>query len=151
MVKYFIFQSFSFFLFFPFTGKMSEYPKVPPYSPQAPPYQVGPPPPPGFQPGPPPPSFQPQPQPTIIHTTTIHQTAQFGETPKRMMCPNCRAEILTAVDSEFSVGQHIAFFVMCLTGICWICSCAPYCMDSLANVKHSCPQCHTHLGTFNRC
>lgn len=92
----------------------------------------------------PPPQYN-NPNPPIVVTSSL------GESPVRMVCPNCRNEILTSIETEFSLPQHIAFFVMCITGACLICSCIPYCMDSLSNVRHQCPNCKTHLGTYKRC
>lgn len=85
-----------------------------------------------------------QPQIAVVQT-------ELGDSPVRTVCPNCRNEVLTATTTECSVVQHIAFFVMCITGICAICSCVPYCCSSLGNVRHECPHCHTHLGSYRQC
>lgn len=120
---------------FPFftlqTGKMYDHGKAPPYSMD---YRE-----------PPPIAFQGS-QPTATQNTIIIETSQFGETPKQMVCPNCRAEIVTRVSRVPSATQHIGFFVLLLFCFCF--SCVPYCIDSLANVKHECPTCSAHLGTF---
>lgn len=84
----------------------------------------------------------PPPQPVIA--------TELGDTPRRMVCPNCRNEVLTSIESECSIVQHIACFVMCITGVCTICSCLPYCMSSLGTVRHECPNCHAHLGSYSR-
>lgn len=73
---------------------------------------------------------------------------ELSETPVRMTCPNCGRKIKTRVTYETSQTQHLAFLALMV--FCFPCSCVPYCMDSLADVKHTCPKCRAHLGTYKR-
>lgn len=122
-------------------GKMSDHEKAPPYYPETQGFPST-----AFQ-GPPPIGF-PGPPPTLTHTTFVIQTPEFGETPLRMTCPNCRTEIVTRVSREASTTQHIAFFVLLV--LCFPCSCVPYLMECLANARHECPKCKAHLGTYKQ-
>ncbi|XKL67125.1 hypothetical protein PGB90_010545 [Kerria lacca] len=92
----------------------------------------------------PPPGFYQPPRDRIIIIPSV------GDTPQRMTCPNCHNEIVSVVSTEYSLVQHAAFFIMCITAACLLCSCIPYCMDSLSNVRHECPVCHSYLGTYKR-
>lgn len=145
--------------------KSQSYSSPPPYNPQEWPT--------GFQgqqqtgfPGPQP-SGYPGAQPTVFHqptsyppqapqsqiivpTTTVIQTVGFGESPTQTVCPNCRSSIITRVSSETSNCQHLLCCLMFLTMGCTICSCIPYCCDGCANVRHECPRCGTHLGSYSR-
>lgn len=117
---------------------MYEYPEAPPQYPSAPFYNQGPPLT-GSQP----------PQPTIMEMTTTSEFAEFGERPKRMICPNCRNEIMTTVSPKYSLAQR---FATCVMAVCWIlCNpCSMCTFDEMANVKHSCPGCRTNLGMYHR-
>lgn len=133
---------FQFTVFILLTGNMSNHEKAPPYYQETQGFPNA-----AFQ-GPPPIGFPGPPPPT--HTTVVvqNQTPDFGETPLRTMCPNCQTEIVTRVSRETSSTQHITFFVLLV--LCFPCSCVPYFIDSLANVKHECPKCKAHLGTYRR-
>lgn len=85
------------------------------------------------------------------HSVNVVVPTALGETPVRMVCPTCRNEVVTNVSTECSIPQHIACFVMFITAACLICSCLPYCITSLSNVRHECPSCKSHLGTYKRC
>ncbi|XP_065211345.1 lipopolysaccharide-induced tumor necrosis factor-alpha factor homolog [Planococcus citri] len=93
------------------------------------------------QPGP---GFHPQP---VAQAQYALAPVHLGESPVRMVCPNCRNEILTNVSTEHSTRQHIIAAVMCLCGLC-CCSCLPYCCDSCSLYKHSCPSCRMHIGSY---
>lgn len=97
--------------------------------------------------GPPPTALQ-GPLPTTTDTTFVVQTTGFGETPQEMTCTSCRTRMVTRVVPEKSTTQHVAFIILLF--VCFPCSCVPYCMDSLVNIKHECPRCNTHLGTYKR-
>ncbi|XP_065203419.1 lipopolysaccharide-induced tumor necrosis factor-alpha factor homolog [Planococcus citri] len=83
----------------------------------------------------------------------IIEPISFGETPVRMVCTNCQRDIVTTVTDEYSLSQHIACLVIFIftAGICTCYSCVPYCIPSLYDARHQCPNCKTHLGTYKRC
>ncbi|XP_065203995.1 lipopolysaccharide-induced tumor necrosis factor-alpha factor homolog [Planococcus citri] len=106
----------------------------------------------------------PQPQPSVTMSTQpqpgFHQQpaaqAQYtlapfhlGESSVRMVCPNCRKEIMTNVATECSTKQHIIALIMCLSGMLTLCSCLPYCCNDCSLYKHSCPSCRMHIGSYS--
>lgn len=86
---------------------MYEYPKVPPQFLEAPLYNQGPPTT-GFQPF----------EPITMEMTTTTEFAEFSEMPKRMICPNCRNEIVTVVPNKYSLAQRLACCVMAMIAVC---------------------------------
>ena len=119
------------------------YPPPPPYS-----EATAPPQPPPAYPFPNQPKQQPHVGRTVIIQQPVYVAAHFGDTPVRTVCPNCHSEILTRTTQEASGVQHLACLLMFCFGF-WLCSCLPYCMDSLTQTRHTCPNCGTHLGTSN--
>jgi len=108
----------------------AEYPSGPPpsYTPQAP---VGPPA--GVQP--------------VIQTVVI-QAPRFGRDPVRTTCSNCRQEVTTTTIEETGVMAYVAAGIICVLG-CW-CGCCliPFCMDSMKDVLHTCPNCNAKMGKY---
>ncbi|XP_064639651.1 lipopolysaccharide-induced tumor necrosis factor-alpha factor homolog [Lineus longissimus] len=101
----------------------------------------------------PPPQQQyspPQPQMHPAQTTVIVSTSKLGQTSVQMQCPTCNALIMT--ETEYKIGGMvwlicgIIFIVGCWAGCCLI----PFCIDELKDVRHSCPNCHQHIGTYHR-
>ena len=85
------------------------------------------------------------PVPHIISMAPPH----LGQTPVRMMCPNCQNEIFTNVETEYSSKQHLICLLIFLTGLIWF-SCLPYCIKSYAHFRHNCPQCGMHVGSYSK-
>ncbi|KAK7575877.1 hypothetical protein V9T40_012163 [Parthenolecanium corni] len=71
----------------------------------------------------------------------------LGPNPARIKCPNCHADIRTSIDSQPSCAAHLCCLLLLLIGCCPLSS-LPYCMDSLKNVRHSCPNCRIVLGSY---
>ncbi|KAH9641582.1 hypothetical protein HF086_017106 [Spodoptera exigua] len=74
-----------------------------------------------------------------------------GPKPCPVICPSCKATIITKVDKKATVKTHLMAFLLC-SFACGIfgCSCLPYCMDSCRNADHYCPNCQSYLGTYKR-
>ncbi|XP_066595496.1 uncharacterized protein [Prorops nasuta] len=120
-----------------------------PYQPPPPGFvpSSGHPPPPGYPPNsgfaPPPPYNDPGvPQQTNV---VIIQAPNFGSEPQRLLCPYCRAEISTRVESDCNTKTHLFALGLCLLGF-WCCIPCPYCMDTCLVKKHYCPACKEFLG-----
>eukprot|EP00112_Aurelia_sp_Birch-Aquarium-sp1_P025553 Seg855.5 transcript_id=Seg855.5/GoldUCD/mRNA.D3Y31 product="Lipopolysaccharide-induced tumor necrosis factor-alpha factor" protein_id=Seg855.5/GoldUCD/D3Y31 len=84
-------------------------------------------------------------QPTAVTTVAI----VFHEFPVTMICPSCKAQIVTAVTYEPGTFAYMLFFLMCIFGF-WICCFFPFCIDSCKDSIHSCPNCRSQLGVFRR-
>ena len=70
----------------------------------------------------------------------------FGTMPVTTNCHNCGQNITTSVIKKTGAMQWIACCVIasfgCDLGCCFI----PFCIDSLKDVTHSCPNCNIVLG-----
>uniref|UniRef100_A0A1B0FLU0 LITAF domain-containing protein n=1 Tax=Glossina morsitans morsitans TaxID=37546 RepID=A0A1B0FLU0_GLOMM len=102
-----------------------------------------------------PPMSQPQPyqsspgQPTIIVQTTAAPTmVVLGNGPTHMICPSCRADIVTTVQHTPNFRTHCWAALLCLF-VCWPCVCVPYCMDSCQSAHHICPNCNAQIGIYD--
>ncbi|XP_046664050.1 lipopolysaccharide-induced tumor necrosis factor-alpha factor homolog [Homalodisca vitripennis] len=72
-----------------------------------------------------------------------------GPQSLRTTCPNCRTDIRTSTAKQSRRIAHLFCLGLCFIGCC-LCSCIPYCMDSMKEVRHTCPKCKAYLGTY-RC
>lgn len=140
-------------------------PSGPPAYPQQPGYpppQSYPPPGPGYGPppqgyGPPPQGYGPPPSAQTTQTTIIQQpqtvvvgNAMYGEAPVSMVCPYCTATIVTSVQYTPGTLAWLACGGLILVG-CWAgCCLIPFCIDSMQDAVHSCPNCRRQLGVFRR-
>ncbi|XP_073845555.1 lipopolysaccharide-induced tumor necrosis factor-alpha factor homolog isoform X2 [Musca autumnalis] len=104
-----------------------------------------------YPPMPQPPYQQPPPPVQQPHTVIIENRTQLvglGNQATRMQCPECHAEIMTAVDHTANSKTHCwALVLFCF--LCWPCVCVPYCMDSCQTANHSCPNCNAYIGSFD--
>lgn len=94
----------------------------------------------------PPPQMLPQQIPqqqNVIVVPTV-----FGKDPQHLICPHCRANIMTRVDSGPNSKTHMFALLLCVFGLC-CCAPCPYCIDSCLVQKHYCPECKNYLGESN--
>merc|ERR1719397_124752 len=71
----------------------------------------------------------------------------FGKEPVNTVCRNCGANITTTTVSETGTMAYVMAGLMCAVGF-WCCFCLPLAMDSLKDVRHSCPSCNSIQGVF---
>jgi len=106
-----------------------------------------------------PPGYYPPPQqtPTVIVQSAVGAggTAivpvgpiMFASTPVSMTCPHCRASIVTTTQYEVGgmtwlVCMLLFFFTLCCFWIAFI-------IDDCKDVVHTCPNCRTVVGRYNR-
>merc|ERR1712106_634143 len=83
---------------------------------------------------------------------TIHRgeagpipTPDLGCHPVQMLCPRCQASVTTVTSSSPSMMAWGMSTILCFTML-WPCFCLPLVMDSMLNVKHSCPHCKLFLA-----
>ncbi|EDO33373.1 predicted protein, partial [Nematostella vectensis] len=102
------------------------------------------------------PGYAPQGQPYAT-TTVIQQPATvvvnpigFYETPVSMNCPTCHATIVTATDYVTGTLTWLACFGLCIIGCDLGCCFIPFCVDSMKDVVHTCPNCRSQVGVFRR-
>ncbi|XP_054274228.1 lipopolysaccharide-induced tumor necrosis factor-alpha factor homolog [Macrosteles quadrilineatus] len=97
------------------------------------------------------PSVPQYPQPVQVtggNTVVVGVTPLLvGRQPLRTTCPNCNSTIKTMTVKKSKTLAHLICLGLCFVGCC-LCSCIPYCMDSMSLVVHTCPKCKAHLGTY---
>lgn len=80
----------------------------------------GQPPPAGYGQQPPPAYGQPQPggqqAVTVVQTQPVILSQTFRETPVRMTCPSCHADIMSAMGYETGMLVWLLFGAMCILG-----------------------------------
>merc|ERR1711973_1008717 len=103
-------------------------------------------------PGAPPPVVQPaNPQVVVVQTQIPQHRISFGSNPTQMTCNNCKKQITTAVESKPSLIQWGICLAICFLGGGCGCCLIPFCIDSLANYDHDCPNCNVRVGSKNYC
>ncbi|CAH1246492.1 LITAF [Branchiostoma lanceolatum] len=73
--------------------------------------------------------------------------------PVRMTCPTCQQSIETTIERQIGLFTWLAVGMIFLVGmgfpLLWLgCCFIPMCVPSCKDVKHTCPNCQTHLGTY---
>ncbi|KAL4235280.1 hypothetical protein ACF0H5_006918 [Mactra antiquata] len=95
------------------------------------------------------PSYQQQGQQTIMVTQPVTIVHMFRESPLRVKCQFCNADVVTSIYYENGTLVWLACFFIFLffpLGCCLI----PFCMDNMKDVVHRCPSCHQQVGRYNR-
>ncbi|XP_054276275.1 LITAF domain-containing protein-like [Macrosteles quadrilineatus] len=87
-----------------------------------------------------------QAQGPVIMTTVV----PVGSQPTHMICPHCYSEITTKTKTEPGLIAYISGTLIALFGFICGCCLIPCCIDSCMNVIHSCPNCNTYLGRYQR-
>ncbi|XP_076095368.1 LITAF domain-containing protein-like [Mytilus galloprovincialis] len=88
----------------------------------------------------------------IIHNqpNVLYQTLIFGETPVRMTCTSCRADILTNTHYENGTFAWVACIFLVFVGLSLFCCLIPFCLNSCKDVVHTCPNCRVTVGRYDR-
>ncbi|XP_035671458.1 lipopolysaccharide-induced tumor necrosis factor-alpha factor homolog [Branchiostoma floridae] len=73
--------------------------------------------------------------------------------PVRMTCPTCQQSIQTTIERQIGLFTWMAVGIIFLVGmgfpLLWLgCCFIPMCIPSCKDVRHTCPNCQTHLGTY---
>ncbi|XP_058123705.1 lipopolysaccharide-induced tumor necrosis factor-alpha factor homolog [Anopheles coustani] len=80
---------------------------------------------------------------------TVVLAPGVGPESTRMVCPSCRAEVMTKTELRSNTRTHIYAILLCVF-LCWPCVCLPYCCASCRDTVHKCPQCNAYIGVYNR-
>merc|ERR1712037_261836 len=86
---------------------------------------------------------------TTVTNNVVRAPARFGEASAFMTCPNCQQNINTRTTYKLGALVWIIVLIMFFFGF-WLCICIPCCIPACQDVEHTCPNCNTRLGTFNR-
>ncbi|XP_039100309.1 LITAF domain-containing protein isoform X5 [Hyaena hyaena] len=104
-------------------------------------------------PPPPPPRAPPtiyMPGPPAIHPPLLSRMPRMGSAvPVQTVCPYCGNHIITVTTPVPGVLTWLLctglFMFGCFLGCCFF----PFCMESLMDVKHSCPVCRQELFRYD--
>ena len=83
-----------------------------------------------------------------FHSNPITCSLQFQRKSFRVYCPGCKYNVNT--NTELSVGSlnwTVAGF-LCAMGCYAGCCLVPFFLDSLKDVKHTCPNCSTQIASY---
>jgi len=72
--------------------------------------------------------------------------AAYPRKPLRVVCVNCNAEVVTAIQMESTWLPNLFACSLCVSGCCCLLF-IPYCTDVLKNPVHVCPNCRARLGS----
>lgn len=127
----------------------------PAYSDSVPPpsYPASAPYPPGPAMGPPmAPSYPVQPvqPPVVVQTVYVQPSQNLSAQPVQTTCPTCQQIVVTRVRYTPGALTWISCGGLLLFGCVFGCCLIPFCIDSLQDVEHNCPNCGAHLGCFRR-
>ncbi|KAI8482224.1 hypothetical protein Bbelb_400060 [Branchiostoma belcheri] len=70
--------------------------------------------------------------------------------PVHIQCTNCGEQIFTKLTYVTGTTTYLACMAICALGGFLGCCFIPFCVDSLKDVRHTCPSCGAHLGTFRK-
>ncbi|KRZ51341.1 Lipopolysaccharide-induced tumor necrosis factor-alpha factor -like protein [Trichinella nativa] len=101
----------------------------------------------------PPPAYSPDPVgPPPLHTipTVIAVTAPLGAEPVTVQCVSCHAVVTT--ETKLVAGSLA--WILCVTclifGFWFGCCLIPFCIPSVMDVEHRCPNCKAVIGVHRR-
>lgn len=124
-------------------GKSYPVQQMPPQQDPPPPYQTGP----------------QQPPPVVVTTQPVpmytNPARMFRDVPVPVKCMYCSADIVTATSFETGMLTWLACGMILLIGLgiplLWLgCCFIPFCIPSLKDVIHTCPNCNQMVGRYNR-
>ncbi|XP_062868543.1 lipopolysaccharide-induced tumor necrosis factor-alpha factor homolog [Trichomycterus rosablanca] len=88
--------------------------------------------------------------PVVSVQTVYVQPTVFGDLPVQTVCPMCTQTVVSRLDYNSGSMTWLAcagiFIFGCFYGCCLI----PFCVDSLKDVRHICPNCNHTMGMFKR-
>ena len=72
----------------------------------------------------------------------------FGPDPKLVNCPDCKKEVMTVVEINFTDNNNCIGSILCILGFwpCGLYMCI--CAEGVSDLNHYCPICENQLGTI---
>ncbi|XP_066545507.1 lipopolysaccharide-induced tumor necrosis factor-alpha factor homolog [Amia ocellicauda] len=111
---------------------------------------------PDFKGNPPPYPVQQMPPPVsspplvAVQTVYVQSAVVFSDRPVQVNCPTCRQTVVTQLDFGSGTLAWLTCAGLFIFGCVYGCCLIPFCVDSLKDVTHSCPNCHSVLGVHKR-
>ncbi|CAF1192844.1 unnamed protein product [Adineta steineri] len=85
---------------------------------------------------------------TSMFITT--QSLIYGDLPIQCICPHCQQSIVTRIERQTGLVSWLVCGGILLLGGWFGCCLIPFCIDSLKDTEHYCPNCAVLLGTRRR-
>ncbi|XP_016392390.1 lipopolysaccharide-induced tumor necrosis factor-alpha factor homolog [Sinocyclocheilus rhinocerous] len=102
---------------------------------------------------PPPPAQQGQPvtSPLVsVQTVYVQPGLAFGSVPVQAHCPVCSQNVITRLEHTSGALAWLSCAGLAIFGCIYGCCLIPFCVDSLKDVIHHCPNCSSVLGVHKR-
>ncbi|XP_042576004.1 lipopolysaccharide-induced tumor necrosis factor-alpha factor homolog [Cyprinus carpio] len=102
---------------------------------------------------PPPPAQQGQPvtSPVVsVQTVYVQPGLVFGSVPVQAHCPVCSQNVITRLEHTSGALAWLSCAGLAIFGCIYGCCLIPFCVDSLKDVIHHCPNCSSVLGVHKR-
>ena len=82
-------------------------------------------------------------------TQEPHIVNKFGPDPKLVNCQDCKKEVLTVVEINFTDNNNCIGLILCILGFwpCGLYMCI--CAEGVSDLNHYCPICENQLGTIH--
>lgn len=94
-----------------------------------------------------PPPYTPSPVRVDPAPVTSQDSGVLGPNSAIVTCPRCRSMIRTETERTTGTCTWTSAVLLAIPTCC-ICFWLPFCLDSCKDTRHTCPRCHTHLGTY---
>ncbi|KAI1884663.1 hypothetical protein AGOR_G00228740 [Albula goreensis] len=102
-------------------------------------------------PYPPPASSPPVTSPMVsVQTIYVQPGAVFRDQPVQALCPACSQLVVTRMEYDTGTMTWLSCLALSFFGCVYGCCLIPFCVDSLKDVNHYCPNCNKLMGVYRR-
>jgi lipopolysaccharide-induced tumor necrosis factor-alpha factor len=89
-------------------------------------------------------------QPQSLSYGELNQLVSYGEHPQNIVCPQCRARVITVTKKKIGTGAWCCCIILCASLVWCGCQFLPFCLDTFKDVEHYCSSCNNLVGKFAR-
>uniref|UniRef100_A0AAV2KES8 LITAF domain-containing protein n=1 Tax=Knipowitschia caucasica TaxID=637954 RepID=A0AAV2KES8_KNICA len=94
------------------------------------------------------PGYAPAPMPTAAVTHMV-VSPMLHDVPGQAVCPHCQQTVTTCTEPSSGLMTWLICGGVALLGCC-LCCCIPFCIDSIKDVEHRCPNCQRVIHIYKR-
>ncbi|XP_051995688.1 lipopolysaccharide-induced tumor necrosis factor-alpha factor homolog [Xyrauchen texanus] len=88
--------------------------------------------------------------PVAVQTVYVQSALMFGDVPVQVHCPVCAQNVVTQLRYTSGALAWLSCAGLAIFGCIYGCCLIPFCVDSLKDVTHHCPNCNNVLGVKKR-
>ncbi|XP_047664090.1 lipopolysaccharide-induced tumor necrosis factor-alpha factor homolog isoform X1 [Tachysurus fulvidraco] len=89
--------------------------------------------------------------PPMVSVQTVYvQPVSFADVPAQTCCPVCSQTVVTRLEHTSGTMAWLVCAGLCIIGCMYGCCLIPFCVDSMKDVTHFCPNCNRAIGSFKR-